>query len=134
MNSLRGVGAQLGSSAAASSGDWKKRALTASWSPGNWSDSSLFQSVGEGIVSDVVEESGIGDELGSGLHPSGPEPPALPQEAERGPCEVIDPERMVEPGVRCPRVDQMCEPQLPYVSKPLVLRGVDDAHGHRDRV
>jgi hypothetical protein len=67
--------------------------------------------VGEGAVADVVEEGGRGDEFGL----AGVEPELARHQAR----EVHRPERVLEPDMVCPGVDEVCKPELGDVPEPL---------------
>jgi len=55
---------------------------------------------------------------------------ALVQQPQRDPRQVIGAQRMLEPGVRRTRIDEVRPPQLPHVAQPLEDRGVHQAHRH----
>lgn len=76
-----------------------------------------FGGVGEGTVADIMEERGRGDH------------PRLitikPELVAHEPGEVHRPERVLEPGMVCAGVDEICKPELSHVAEPLDLYRVE---------
>ena len=89
----------------------------------------LLQRVGEGVVADVVQKRGVPNQVHALPDARRNRRPGL-EDADCAVREVVDPERVVESGVRGAGVDEVRQPQLPDVAKPLEGRGVDDGCGY----
>ena len=90
----------------------------------------LLQRVGEGVVADVVEEGGVGDQAFAPPSFRGTRLPLL-QDAERPRRQVVDAQGVVEASVRGTGVDEVGQSQLADVAEPLKRRRVHDGDGCR---
>ena len=84
--------------------------------------------MGEGVVADVVQQGGVGNQRGSVPHLRGDRPAGL-QDADRALGEMVDAEGVIEARVGGAGVDEVRQAQLPDVAQPLEGGGIDDRRG-----
>ena len=85
----------------------------------------LLKRVREGIVADIVQERGGGDDLGLVARDL-IERPRLAQVRDGATGEMVSPKRVLEAGVRGPGIHEMREAELPNVAQALHRRGVQE--------
>jgi hypothetical protein len=88
----------------------------------------FLERVRKRVMTDVVEQRGGGNDCALGGLDAR-KLSAFREQRERAPREVIRAKRVLESGVCRPGINEVGEPELPNVSKPLKGGGVDEAKG-----